>query len=89
MTILTVTTKGQITLKRDLLQHLNIQPGQKIEIDKLPNGRIEVKASQPKGSFRDLQGFLKKKTNGKVFSIEEINNAIAEAGAAAGAGKNL
>ncbi|TIM61624.1 MAG: transcriptional regulator, partial [Mesorhizobium sp.] len=34
-----------------------------------------------------LHGFLKGKTNGQVLTIEEIDEAIAEAGAAAGAGK--
>jgi hypothetical protein len=40
-----------------------------------------------KGSFRDLHGFLKGKTNGRVLSVEEINDAIADSGAMAGANK--
>ena len=35
MTALTVTAKGQITLRRGLLQHLGIAPGQQLEVDKL------------------------------------------------------
>lgn len=88
MTTLTVTARGQVTFRKEVLQHLGIKPGEKIELDLLPDGRAELKASQPKGSFRDLHGFLKGKTNGQVLTIEEINEAIAEAGAAAGAGKN-
>lgn len=38
MTLLAVTTKGQVTLKRDLLQHLGIKAGERIELDKLPGG---------------------------------------------------
>jgi bifunctional DNA-binding transcriptional regulator/antitoxin component of YhaV-PrlF toxin-antitoxin module len=87
MTTLTVTARGQVTFRKEVLQHLGIQPGEKIELDLLPGGRAELKASQPKGSFRDLHGFLKGKTNGQVLTIEEIDEAIAEAGAAAGAGK--
>lgn len=87
MTMLTVTARGQVTLRKDVLRHLGIRPGGKIELDLLPDGRAELKAARPKGSFRDLHGFLKGKTSGRVLTIEEINEAIAEAGAAAGAGK--
>ncbi|MBB3105385.1 AbrB/MazE/SpoVT family DNA-binding domain-containing protein [Azomonas macrocytogenes] len=87
MAILTVTTRGQVTFRKDVLQHLGIQPGEKIEIEKLPDGRVELKAVRPKGSFRDLQGFLIGKTNGRTLTIDEINEAIADAGADAGAGK--
>ncbi|TKB65250.1 MAG: transcriptional regulator, partial [Mesorhizobium sp.] len=47
----------------------------------------ELKAARAKGSFRDLHGFLRGKTKRRVLSIEEINEAIAEAGAAAGPGQ--
>ncbi len=87
MTTLTVTTRGQVTFRKEVLQHLGIRPGEKLELDLLPNGRAELKAARPKSSFRNLHGFLKGKTNGRVLSIEEINEAIAEAGAAAGAGQ--
>ena len=30
MSTLTVTAKGQVTLRRDLLEHLGVQPGEKI-----------------------------------------------------------
>jgi predicted nucleic-acid-binding protein len=43
MSTLTVTAKGQVTLRRDLLKHLGVQPGEKIIVDKLPDGRIEMK----------------------------------------------
>lgn len=38
-------------------------------------------------SLAALHGLLKDKTNGARLSIEDINDAIAEAGAAAGAGE--
>ena len=84
MTTLTVTTRGQVTFRKDVLKHLGIQPGGKIRLDLLPNGRAEMKAEQARGSWRELRGFFKGKTNGARLSIEEINDAIAEAGAAAG-----
>lgn len=76
MTTLTITAKGQVTLRRDLLQHLGVEPGQKIEVDKLPDGRIEVKAARTTGSIDDFIGLLAGKT-GKVATIEEIDRAAA------------
>lgn len=84
MTTLTVTARGQVTFRKDVLKHLGIQPGGKIRLDLLPDGRAELSANQPKGSWRQLHGMLKGKGNGTRLSIEEINDAIAEAGAAAG-----
>lgn len=83
MTTLSVTARGQVTFRKEILKHLGIQPGDKIRLELLPDGRAELTADQPKGSWRDLRGMLKGKGNGKRFTIEEINDAIAEAGAAA------
>jgi hypothetical protein len=54
MSTLTVTATGQVTLRRELLKHLGVQPGEKIAINKLPNGRIEMKAAQPTGKISDI-----------------------------------
>lgn len=77
MSILTVTAKGQVTLRGDLLDHLGVQPGQKIEVDKLPDGRVEVKAARPAGRISDAFDFLKRE-NGPSLSIEEMNEITAQ-----------
>ena len=87
MTTLSVTARGQVTFRKDILKHLGIRPGDKIRIDLLPDGRAELKAAEPNGSWDDLRNFFAGKTNGARFTIDEINDAIAEAGASAGAGK--
>jgi bifunctional DNA-binding transcriptional regulator/antitoxin component of YhaV-PrlF toxin-antitoxin module len=84
MTTLTVTARGQVTFRKDVLKHLGIQPGDKIELNLLPDGRAELKADRAKGDWHEIAGMLKGKTNGARLSIEELNDAIAEAGAAAG-----
>ena len=84
MTTLTVTAKGQVTFRKEVLKHLGIQPGDKIGLDLLPNGRAELKAVQPVGSWQSLRGCLADKTNGARLSIEDLGEAIAEAGTAAG-----
>ena len=84
MAILTVTSRGQVTFRREVLAHLGIPPGGKIRLNLLPDGRAELTADQPRGSWDQLAGCLAGKTNGARLSIEEINEAIAEAGADAG-----
>lgn len=84
MTILTVTARGQVTFRKDVLKHLGIEPGDKIRVDLLPDGRAELKADRGRGSWQELSGMLKGKGNGVRLTIDELNDAIAEAGAAAG-----
>jgi AbrB family looped-hinge helix DNA binding protein len=72
MKALTVTAKGQVTLRKDLLKHLGVQPGEKIAVDKLPDGRIEIKAARPTGRISDVFDVFKRR-NGPSLSIEEIN----------------
>ena len=76
MSTLTVTAKGQVTLRKDLLKHLGVHPGEKIAVDKLPNGRIEVKAAGPAGKISDAFGFLKRK-DGPTLTVEEMNRIAA------------
>lgn len=77
---LTVTAKGQVTLKRDLLQHLGIKPGERVDLEKLPGGVLRVRAAQPAGSIDDfLQSLDGKARPEKPLSIEDINR-IAAAG---------
>jgi len=77
MPTLTVTAKGQVTLRRDLLEHLGVEPGDKIIVDKLPDGRIEVKAAGPTGKISDVFGLLKK-AGGPVLSIEDMGRIAAQ-----------
>ncbi|WP_129782334.1 AbrB/MazE/SpoVT family DNA-binding domain-containing protein [Peristeroidobacter soli] len=76
MSSLTVTTKGQVTLKRDLLQHLGVKPGEKVDLEKLPGGELRVRAARPVGSIDGFLGLLAGKTD-KVATIEEMNEAAA------------
>jgi AbrB family looped-hinge helix DNA binding protein len=78
MTTLTVTAKGQVTLRKDLLKHLGVQPGEKITVDKLPDGRIEVKAAHPGGRISDVFNILKRE-GARSLSIDEMNQIVAKA----------
>lgn len=87
MTTLTVTARGQVTFRKDILAHLGIGPGDRIRLDLLPDGRAELKADEPVGSWDTVRNYFAGKTNGARLTIDQLNDAIAVAGAAAGSGK--
>lgn len=72
---LTVTAKGQVTLRKEVLRHLGIGPGDQLQVDLLPAGRLQVRAKQglPVSS---IFGILKKPGQ-RALTIEEINEAAA------------
>ncbi len=76
MSTVTVTTRGQVTFRKDVLHHLGIKPGEKIEVDKLPNGRVALRAARAAGTIDGFIGLLAGKTN-KVATLDEINEAVA------------
>jgi AbrB family looped-hinge helix DNA binding protein len=77
MSTLTVTAKGQVTLRKDVLEHIGVQPGEKISVEKLPDGRVEVKAAAPTGKISDAFGYLRTKRKGRSLSIDDMNRIIA------------
>ena len=72
---LTVTAKGQITLRKDILRHLGVAPGQKVEVDLVPNGRLELRAATHQASIENFIGSLKRPGT-KPLSIEEMNEVV-------------
>jgi AbrB family looped-hinge helix DNA binding protein len=59
MPTLTITAKGQVTLRKDLLAHLGVRPGDKIEVETRPDRRIEVRAARLSIRISDVFGLLK------------------------------
>ena len=78
MATLTVTAKGQITLKQELLRHLNVSPGQKVGVDLLPNGRLLVRPAAQKHSIKGFSGYLAKKGTPR-YTIAQIKKFTEEA----------
>src|ERR1700685_2719174 len=76
MATLTVTGRGQVTFRKDVLQHLGIKPGEKIELDKLPDGRVALRAARPSGTIDGFIGLLAGQTK-KDATVDEINAAAA------------
>jgi len=80
MTTLTVAARAEVTFRKDVLQHLGIKPGERIDCEKLPGGELRVRAVRATGTIDDffhaLDGKIKLK---KPLTIEEMND-IAAAG---------
>ncbi len=76
MATLTVTARGQVTFRKEVLLHLGINPGDKIELDLLPDGRGVLKAARPTGSINSFVGLLAGRSK-KVATVEEISDAAA------------
>ena len=73
---LTVTSKGQVTLRKELLAHLGIQPGQRVDVEVLPGGRLEFHAEQATGSINGFIGLLAGRSARRA-SLAEFNEAAA------------
>lgn len=81
MATLTVTARGQVTFRKDVLQHLGIEPGEKIELDLLPDGRGLLRAARPTGTIDGFVGLLAGRTQ-KVATLDEISAATTQGWAA-------
>jgi bifunctional DNA-binding transcriptional regulator/antitoxin component of YhaV-PrlF toxin-antitoxin module len=73
---LNVTSRGQVTFRKDVLQHLGIRPGERIELNKLSDGRVSLRAMRPSGKIDSFLGLLAGKTR-KVATLDELNDAAA------------
>jgi bifunctional DNA-binding transcriptional regulator/antitoxin component of YhaV-PrlF toxin-antitoxin module len=74
MVTLAVTARGQVTFRKEVLNHLGIKPGEKIEVDLLPDGRAALRAARPSGTIDGFLGLLAGKTD-VVATVDEIGEA--------------
>ena len=73
---LTVIRKGQVTLRKELLAHLGIQPGRRIDVEMLPGGRLKLHAEQATGTIGGFIGLLAGRSS-HLASLDELNGAAA------------
>jgi hypothetical protein len=73
---LSITAKGQVTLKRSVLDHLGVAPGDKIGVALLPDGRVELLAASAGQKLEQLRGMLHRPGQPPV-SLEAMQDAIA------------
>ena len=77
MTTLTVTSKGQVTLRKELLSHLGVQPGQRVDVEVLPGGRLQIQAQRSTGSIQTFIGLLAGRST-RTATLGELDAAAAE-----------
>src|SRR6516165_6912014 len=75
---LTVTAKGQVTLRRAVLHHLGVTPGAKSSVSLLEDGGVELIAAAARDDIKSLRGALRR-AGQRTVSLEEMQEAI-EAG---------
>lgn len=73
---LTITAKGQVTLRKEVLRDLGVAPGDKIKLDRLEDGSYRLLPAR-KGDISRIFGMLKRPGQ-PCLTIEEINEAIAD-----------
>jgi AbrB family looped-hinge helix DNA binding protein len=79
MTIATLTSKGQITIPAEVRKDLHVGTGDRVEFVQIAPGRYEfVAATREVTELKGMFGPTK-----KIVSIEAMNAAIAQRGAAA------
>src|SRR5271165_4998075 len=76
---LTVTAKGQVTLRRAVLEHLGVKPGDQLGVALLPGGKAELTSIEAGHDLASLLGVLHRPGRSPV-SLEEMQDAI-ESGA--------
>jgi hypothetical protein len=74
MPIFTISTKNQITLTKEALQNLGINPGETIELELMLGRKAPIQADKPIGYINDLICCLANKIK-KVLTLEEIKEA--------------
>ena len=74
---LKITSKGQVTLRREVLDQLGARPGDRIVVEPVAPGRVEIRRADPGGSLRAFVSCLKT-VGGPTFSIEDIDRTARE-----------
>jgi antitoxin PrlF len=72
---LKITSKGQVTFKKEVLDQLGVRPGDRITVELVGRGRLEVRPAKHGGKIKDFIGCLKKPRT-RALSIEEMNRII-------------
>ncbi len=75
MATATVTSKGQITLPKEVREHLGLKRGDRVDFSIDPQGDVHVRAT--KRQIGDLFGFLKR-PGATALPLEEFDETIAQ-----------
>lgn len=74
-TTLTVAAKGRITLRKDLLRHLGAKPGDRLHVELLGDGSVQLRPKRGK-PVSSIFGLLTG-TKATPLTVAEMNDAAA------------
>jgi len=72
---LTLTAKGQLTLRQEVRDHLGVRPGQKLSVELLPDGRVALKPAERTADVSGLFGLLHRPGQ-RALSLDEMQEAL-------------
>jgi antitoxin PrlF len=75
MTTLTINARGQGTLRKELLDHLGVKPGDRIDVNLLPSGKASIEAERKGKPIEHIFGLLKRDGE-RPLSLDEIDEII-------------
>ena len=75
MPVSTISSKGQITIPKEIREHLHIQTGDKIDFILDETGKVIFRPATL--DIAELKGVLKRE-NVKPFSVQDMKKAIKE-----------
>jgi AbrB family looped-hinge helix DNA binding protein len=70
----TLTSKGQITIPREVRERLHLKTGSRVDFIVEPSGKVVLKPVD--SDFRSIRGIVRSRRRRSV-SIKEMNEAIA------------
>ena len=70
----TVTSKGRITIPKEIRERLRVRAGQRVELQIDKDGQVVMRTRM--GDFRALKGMVRHNRKSPV-SLQEMNEAIA------------
>jgi bifunctional DNA-binding transcriptional regulator/antitoxin component of YhaV-PrlF toxin-antitoxin module len=75
---LKITSKGQVTLRKEVLDQLGVRPGDRITVEFVAPGRVEVAAARPEAKLERFVGCLKK-PGSRTLSVEDMREIVRKA----------
>mgnify|MGYP003393786801 CR=1 FL=1 len=72
------TSKGQVTIRKTLMEHMKLRPGQRLEMRPTPDGNVLLVPEQPKHDISAIFGMLKREGD-KPMTLEDMDKAVRDA----------
>jgi antitoxin PrlF len=75
---LKITSKGQVTFRKEVLDQLGVRPGDRITVELIGRRRLEVRPAKSGARLDEFVGCLKQAKR-SALSIEEMNRIARKA----------